>query len=158
MAKLTRIYIIKYSGKDAGGHRVTKLYKPDGEELTDHELDVEPDDGVVFVFTVPSDGEEQTLRFNEKSDPAKTPRCPISWAVEGLAQPAWITVYDPVNPPYKTLSMVVENIDPKAERRAIFNLNLFDTLTQESFTLRIHGAEMPLDPTIVEKAPGPPHG
>ncbi|HEV7509802.1 MAG TPA: hypothetical protein VGS07_33325 [Thermoanaerobaculia bacterium] len=152
MARLTEIYYIKYSDEVANHHRVPKLYKPDGLEQTNHQFHVEAFNGVVFVFTIPSDGPELTLRFNKATDPANTPRQPISWTE--ASEPAWIVLYNPIDSPYKTLSLVVDSTKEPVGRQASFNLNFYDPAKSMFFALRIQeDGGMPLDPTIIEKPP-----
>jgi|GEM_PF-3888958 len=153
MARLTEIYYIKYSNEEADGYRVPKLYKPDGLLQTNHEFPVEPSGGAVFVFTIPSDGAEAALRFNKAADSEGTPRQPVSW-IEPLA-PQWIVLYDPIDPPYKTLALVVEGSDDiPSGRQASFNLNVYNPEKSMFFSLRIQNDEgMQVDPTIIEKPP-----
>jgi hypothetical protein len=153
MARLTDIYYIKYSDEEMDGHKVPMLYKPNGLLQTDHQFAVEPSGGAVFVFTVPSDGPEAALRFNRADDPEGTPRRPVSW-IEG-ADPEWIVLYDPVEPPYKTLALVVEGSDYiPAGRQASFNLNVYNPEESMFFSLRIRDdVGMQVDPTIIEKPP-----
>jgi len=56
--------------------------------------------------------------------------------------------------------LVVENTAPAKDREASFDLNLYDPVTELYFLVRIEAGDrsMPLDPTIIEKAPGPPGG
>ncbi len=167
MARLTEIYYIKYPDEAVDNHGVPKLYRPDGAERTDHEFPVTGGNGTVFVFTIPSVGPERTLRFNNAGDPEGTPRKPVTWT-HSAETPAWITLYDPIDPPYKTLSMMVDNTNGPVERQASFNLNLYDSADRAPYILciRKEGGAMQLDPTIVEKAPisspepppGPPQG
>ncbi len=92
-----------------------------------------------------------TLRFNGAKDPETTPRQPISWTE--VSEPDWIVVYDPIDPPYKTLSLVVDTKEPVG-RQASFNLNLFDPGKTLFFALHIHeDSGQRLDPTIIEKPP-----
>lgn len=153
MARLTEIYYIKYSRKEVDGCRVPKLYKPDGLLQTDHEFSVEPPGGAVFVFTIPSRGAEEALRFNRADDPEETPGRPISWIQ--AADPEWIVLYDPIDPPYKTLALVVEGSeDIPSGRQASFNLNVYNPEESIFFSLRIQNEEgMQVDPTIIEKPP-----
>ena len=153
MARLTEIYYIKYSNEEVDGHRVPKLYKPDGMLQTNHEFPVEPSGGAVFVFTIPSDGAEGALRFNRANDPEGTPRRPVSW-IEA-AEPEWIVLYDPIDPPYKTLALVVEGSeDIPSGRQASFNLNVYSPEKDMLFSLHIQDEEgMQVDPTIIEKPP-----
>lgn len=151
MARLTEIYYIKYSG-ETDGYRVPKLYKPNGMEQTNHQFHVDAFNGAVFVFTIPSSGPEVTLRFNKANDPEATPRRPISWTE--TPEPDWIVLFDPIDPPYKTLSLVVDSTKEPVGRQASFNLNLYDPEKALFFALHIQeDGGMALDPTIIEKPP-----